>query len=195
MIYFTSDTHFGHANIIKYSGRPYKDVPHMNEMLIQNWNEVVQSTDTIIHLGDFAMGPKTEHAGFLKRLAGYKILIRGNHDQSEEKMKAQGWNEVYINRLLEIDGKKVYLSHVPPRSEDPYGDRFYHTEFTPEPPEHDIWFCGHVHEKFLRRGNIINVGVDVWNFRPQTFQTLLTAEHTPDIGVRHGRHTLEGPIP
>lgn len=183
MIYFTSDTHFNHAAIIRYCNRPFGGVQEMNEVLTQNWNDVVQSTDTVIHLGDFAMGPKTEHAGFLKRLNGYKIVIRGNHDQSEAKMKAQGWNEVYINRLLEIDGKRVYLSHVPPRSEDPYGDRFYHTEFTPLPPEYDIWLCGHVHDKWLRRGNIINVGVDVWNYRPVTFRRLLTAEQTIEMKV------------
>ena len=52
--FFTSDTHFGHENIIKYCGRPFKDVEKMNERLIKNWNEVVKDTDTIFHLGDFS---------------------------------------------------------------------------------------------------------------------------------------------
>jgi calcineurin-like phosphoesterase family protein len=173
--YYTSDTHFGHANIITYSKRPFKDVPHMTEMMIAAWNSVVQPGDMVYHLGDFAMGPKGEHAGFLKRLNGYKVLIRGNHDQSHEKMLAQGWDEVYISKEEVIDGLRVYMAHVPPRALDPYGDRFYKTEFTPEPPEHDIWLCGHVHEKFLRRGKVINVGVDRWDFKPRTFQELLTA--------------------
>lgn len=174
--YFTSDTHFGHANIIQYSKRPFKDVAHQTEEMVRIWNEVVQPGDTVYHLGDFAMGPKTEHKGFFDRLNGRKILIRGNHDQSHEKMLAMGWDEVYITKEEVIDGLKVYMAHVPPRAHDPYADRFYKTEFTPEPPaEYDIWLCGHVHEKFLRRGKIINVGVDRWGFKPQTFQALLGA--------------------
>lgn len=180
MIYFTSDTHFNHANIISYSKRPFADVPHMNEEMVRLWNETVQSTDTVIHLGDFAMGPKVHHKSFLDRLAGYKILIRGNHDQSEEKMLAMGFNEVYLDWTIEPDGKKVYLRHIPPPGLDPYAGRFYHTEFLKEPPaQYDYWLCGHVHEKFLRRGNVINVGVDRWGFKPRTFQEILAAVDDP----------------
>lgn len=173
--YYTSDTHFGHKNIIEYSKRPFRDVDHMNEEMIRIWNEIVQPSDTVIHLGDFAMGPKEKHKGYFDRLNGYKVLIRGNHDGHHQRMVDMGWSEVWINRLEIIDGLRVYMAHVPPRAHDPYGDRFYKTEFTPEPPEHDIWLCGHVHEKFLRRGKVINVGVDRWDFKPRTFQELLTA--------------------
>lgn len=172
--FFTSDTHFNHANIINLSKRPFKDVNHMNEVMVNNWNEVVKPEDTIIHLGDFAMGPKVQHASFLERLNGYLILVRGNHDQSHEKMMEMGWDEVMITHTTVIDGLKVYMAHVPVGN-DPYSQRFYKTEFTPAPPEYDIWLCGHVHNAFKRKDNVINVGVDVWDFRPVDFKTLLTA--------------------
>lgn len=54
--FFTSDTHFGHANIINLCNRPFKDVNHMNNMLVENWNSVVSDDDTVFHLGDFALG-------------------------------------------------------------------------------------------------------------------------------------------
>ena len=54
--FFTSDTHFGHANIINLCKRPFKDVNHMNDMLVENWNNVVTDDDTVFHLGDFAFG-------------------------------------------------------------------------------------------------------------------------------------------
>ena len=54
--FFTSDTHFGHANIINLCNRPFKDVNHMNDMLVENWNSVVSDDDTVFHLGDFALG-------------------------------------------------------------------------------------------------------------------------------------------
>ena len=54
-VFFTSDTHFGHNNIIKYSGRPFKDANHMDEMLIKNWNATVSENDEVYHLGDVSL--------------------------------------------------------------------------------------------------------------------------------------------
>ena len=50
-LFFTSDTHFHHANIIRFCDRPFRDVEEMDEILIRNWNEVVGPEDTIFHLG------------------------------------------------------------------------------------------------------------------------------------------------
>ena len=55
-VFFTSDTHFSHATIIKFCQRPFKDVSHMNDELVQRWNEVVGPDDIVFHLGDFAWG-------------------------------------------------------------------------------------------------------------------------------------------
>ena len=53
-IRFTSDTHFGHNNIIKFCKRPWKTTEEMNEALIERWNSVVKPDDIVFHLGDFA---------------------------------------------------------------------------------------------------------------------------------------------
>ncbi len=54
--FFTSDTHFNHANIIRFCNRPFKDVEQMNEVMIANWNNVIGKDDTVFHLGDFCLG-------------------------------------------------------------------------------------------------------------------------------------------
>ena len=180
--YFISDTHFNHAKIIELSKRPFKDVDHMNEMMIKAWNETIKPEDIVIHLGDFAMGQKIHHKGFLDRLNGYKILVRGNHDQDYDKMLAMGFNEVCLTRLVELEGVRLYMRHIPPLELDPYAGRFYKTEFTPDPPpasEYDYFLCGHVHNAFRRKGNVINVGVDRWDFKPRTLQELLSAIDDP----------------
>ena len=47
MVYYISDLHFGHANIIKLCNRPFSDVNEMNEALIANWNNKVTNGDTV----------------------------------------------------------------------------------------------------------------------------------------------------
>ena len=81
MIYFTADTHFGHANIVKMCQRPYPDVDAMNEAMIAAWNERVQGNDTVYIVGDMFFRSADPEC-ILKRLKGRKRLIVGNHDGS-----------------------------------------------------------------------------------------------------------------
>lgn len=53
MNYYISDTHFGHANIINFDKRPFKNTEEMERELISRWNSVVTSADTTYILGDF----------------------------------------------------------------------------------------------------------------------------------------------
>ncbi|MEM9701635.1 MAG: metallophosphoesterase, partial [Planctomycetota bacterium] len=84
-IFFTSDTHFGHANVIKNCDRPFADVGEMDEALIANWNAVVGPKDVVYHLGDFAFRAKRKPREYLARLNGTVHLVKGNHD--EETLK------------------------------------------------------------------------------------------------------------
>lgn len=170
-IFFTSDSHFGHARIIELCGRPFADVNEMNEALIQRWNSVVGPEDTVYHLGDFFMGPK-ETVFLRKRLNGKIILIKGNHDKKDAVLKEAGVNEIHRSLELELDGHKLFLAHIPMHL-DP-GERFYPEELKKTAPAHcDFFLCGHVHEVWKRQGNTINVGADVSNFTPLTLAQLL----------------------
>ena len=74
-VFFTSDTHFNHTNIIRFCSRPFKDVEHMNETLIANWNRVVGPDNIVFHLGDFCLGGSAEEL----EAELYKIF-RTDHD-------------------------------------------------------------------------------------------------------------------
>jgi calcineurin-like phosphoesterase family protein len=154
---FTSDTHFNHANIIRYCSRPFSSVLEMNQEMISRWNAVVCPEDTVYHLGDFAMGQASEWPMILKQLNGFiKILIRGGHDRRPNQMLEIGFAEVH--EKYEWNG--WLLQHRPMNMRRKL-------------------LCGHIHEKWLRIDDIINVGVDVWDFTPRTIEELIRAQQSP----------------
>jgi calcineurin-like phosphoesterase family protein len=182
MIYFTSDTHFNHHNIIKYchrspgengTERVFKDVGEMNEHMVEMWNYVVQPEDTVYHLGDVFFGPKHEAITLCNRLNGHKVLIKGNHDL---KPKPEFWEEAGFSETvtlghrkthkLEVGGKVYHLSHYP-YVEDlmEYDERTYLHHHAPTSDNIPL-LHGHVHDRWQTKGNMINVGVDVWNYVP-----------------------------
>lgn len=83
-VFFTSDLHFRHGNIIKYCKRPFETVQEQTEKLIENWNKTVPDTAIVFILGDFAFATKNQWRGFLNRMTGKKYLILGNHDRHED---------------------------------------------------------------------------------------------------------------
>jgi calcineurin-like phosphoesterase family protein len=172
-VFFTSDTHFGHDEIIDWCRRPYKDVNEMNEELIKNWNSVVGPTDVVYHLGDFALGGSRLWKGTLSRLNGKKYLIIGNHD---EKNLRSGY-AVYFEGIhwqvkIRVEGRAIYLNHAPFLC---YGGTY-------RPQEKAVWqFHGHTHE--MQGENLgedyprlqyrfpfqYDVGVDFNDYRPISF--------------------------
>lgn len=173
-VWFTSDTHFGHKNIIKYCDRPYKDVNHMTEMLVRNWNSCVAPEDYVWFLGDAVMGNREETLQTLKRLNGHKDLIFGNHDYCWEGGHPKKW-ETYLplyaqhfdtmarGATIDIAGEWVDLCHFPFAGDSGNMDRF--PEYRPD--NHGQWLLhGHMHDAWKVKGRQINVGVDVWDYSP-----------------------------
>ena len=100
VIYFTSDLHFSHYNIIKYCNRPFESVDKMNNILINNWNKIVKENDEVYILGDITLG---DNEKYLNRLKGSKYLIKGNHDKirTHENLKwVKDYYELKYNKHL-----------------------------------------------------------------------------------------------
>ena len=113
-LFFVSDTHFGHENIIKFCNRPFKTTKEMDEALIKNWNDVIGPDDIVFHLGDFAFGGSQLWNDTLQRLNGHKILIIGNHDMKNLRQGYMRWFDAVLPQAqLQIDNRAVYLNHYP----------------------------------------------------------------------------------
>jgi calcineurin-like phosphoesterase family protein len=115
--YFTGDLHLGHANIIKFTGRPFQKngvllIDEMDNTLINNWNARIGDRDTVYVLGDFCMWrDKKAPERYFRRLRGRKILIAGNHDK--QATLALPWAETYPEgqRILKLSKHKLVLNH------------------------------------------------------------------------------------
>jgi calcineurin-like phosphoesterase family protein len=76
-IYIISDTHFGHENILKFTGsdgeplREFLDIHHMNEHMVECWNKTIKDNDIVYHLGDVYFGKGYQ---LLPRLRGKKKI-------------------------------------------------------------------------------------------------------------------------
>lgn len=175
MRFFTSDHHFGHANIINFCDRPFTDVAHMNNKMVSLWNEVVSEDDTVYHLGDFAMGDRFNCVPFAGALNGVKVLVPGNHDTCWSGGRKGPRNvdlyDRYFNviqgphHLVLANGLPVVLNHFPGRGVNDQYDR----KFSPWEYDGDLWLLhGHTHalERVKRDKQLIHVGVDAWGFRP-----------------------------
>lgn len=115
IIYFTSDLHFGHKNVIGLDNRPFKTVEEMDEELIKRWNNKVGKQDTVYSLGDMFWKGQEYAKSILKQLNGKIILIMGNHDRNSfrELISTNLLSDVKDYHEMKVDGSKLVLSHYP----------------------------------------------------------------------------------
>jgi calcineurin-like phosphoesterase family protein len=175
--FFTADTHFNHANIIKYCHRPFATAGEMNQVLIDKWNDTVGPDDTVYHLGDFAYGTPDQVFDLVKALNGQIYVIWGNHDQPLRRLTSQMRRhygrhyDAIKDRLtilghhaeIEIEGQEITLNH--------YAMRVWNKS------HHGSWqLYGHSHGSLPDDPTLrsIDVGVDVHNYRPISFHEVST---------------------
>jgi len=151
-VFITSDSHFGHANMLRFKredGTPVRDfasVEEMDETMVANWNAIVRPGDRVYHLGDIAMA-KSQIAT-LGRCNGKKHLIKGNHDIFTLKDYLPF---VYnISSFKKMDG--AALSHFPihPGSLGRFGLNLH----------------GHTHHQCLDDDRYVNMCVEMTNYTP-----------------------------
>jgi calcineurin-like phosphoesterase family protein len=174
MIWFTSDTHFGHENIIKYCKRPFETIEEMDEVLIRNWNDTVQPTDVVYHLGDFAMTTNPDQ--YLRRLNGYKHLILGNHDSKNRRNLRNSTNLVDVKDvdLLRLHGKTtIWLSH------------YAHARW-PHAHHGALHLFGHSHGSFEGMGRSMDVGVDPMEYYPISLDDVIRKLEKKEPVEHHG---------
>ncbi|MFP4526717.1 MAG: metallophosphatase, partial [Bacteroidales bacterium] len=164
-VFFTSDTHFHHKNIIEYCNRPFSSLKSMDETMMARWNNVVGPDDVIFHAGDFCFGNQESWKYLLNNLNGKKYLAIGNHDKSvtpEEFVDVKQIFNIIIMGDEEVPpgGQRITVCHYPMIS-------WYQSH-------RGSWqLFGHVHGMLSGKGilspNQLDVGVDANHFSPISY--------------------------
>ena len=182
-LWFTSDMHLGHRNVIKFCNRPFENEKEMNEKLIENWNSVVDEKDIIFVLGDtFWFNDSQVIKKVLNKLNGIIYIIPGNHDNFESYHRIADNPRIIlcddiVQVFLESEDNRwcrkiieLWLSHYPLMT-------------WPHRENGSINLFGHIHsQKGKTEGvdqdlplhkNQCDVGTDYWGYKPVKIETLL----------------------
>lgn len=169
MIFYISDLHFGHRNVIGMDGRPFETIEEMDETLIRLWNGRVTDEDDVYILGDFAYRNGNTASWYLRQMKGRKHLIIGNHDRltiQDEKAMAY-FSSVEKMVLINDNDRTVSLCHFPVAEWNGKRRGGYHVH-------------GHLHNrrdavyKFMSRfDKALNAGCMLNGYRPVTLDELI----------------------
>lgn len=164
-IYFTSDTHFFHTNILKYCpdrATRWSTVTEMNEGLIERWNDTVSPNADVYHLGDLSFGTPDNTLSVLERLHGRIHFVSGNHDQVVHNNSTIRSRFASVRDYFELrhSNHKIVMFHFPMVT----WNKSHHGS---------IHVHGHCHNSLPQSGGKrFDVGVD-------STQITGTAEHRP----------------
>lgn len=182
-IWFTSDQHFFHENIIKFCNRPFENIEIMNKAIIDNWNECVGDEDVVFSLGDFVWwNDPIKIRDIISQLKGKKIIfIMGNHDKiesflgcSNERIKIIKSDIVHVKvkfqDLKSSSTVELVLSHYPLMTWSGRNRKSINLYGHVHSRENDTGFD---HDIPMWKGLQMDVGVDAHNYKPVDLQKIL----------------------
>lgn len=183
-VWFTSDTHYSHANICRATSkwpadetRAFDSIESMNNALVDGINSCVPVDGVLFHLGDWSFAGQDKIAEFRRRLNVQTIhLILGNHDHHLAKgRELDQFSSVAPYREIEVDGQEIVLFH--------YGCRVWNASHK------GSWLLyGHSHGSLPPHGRSMDVGVDTNVYRPYSFADVrsILAHREMPIVDHHG---------
>ena len=162
--FFIADTHFFHANVLKFTGkdgtriRPkFQSLDEMHEYIVEKWNSVVSANALVYHLGDVTFQYHGLFQALMYRLNGTKHLLLGNHDKPWNPALQVHFAKLGLWRVFKEHG--FTASHLPLRL-----DSLRHGAFNVH---------GHIHEKRMDDPHYINVSVEVRDYTPVHLDSIL----------------------
>ena len=176
-LWFTSDTHYNHANICSSTTkwtdpvtiREFKTLEHMNAHIAGNINEVVGQDDILIHLGDWSFGGFESIEHFRNQIVCKNVhIITGNHDHHIENNRGD-CQKLFssVNKYVELNVK--WNVGTPLQDEQNFVLMHFPIASWNNMARGAIHLHGHVHfnpNMRFQLGKMMDVGVDGNNLYP-----------------------------
>lgn len=178
-LFFTSDEHLGHRNIIEFCKRPFSSVEEMTEILRERHNKKVPRGARVIHLGDmFWRNFGIEAARkYIDSLNGEHYYITGNHEELMDSNVDLRSRFRVVEQMYEVKYHtlpKIILCHYPLRSWNGSHRGSWH-------------LYGHEHGQLRENDSLsFDVGVDCWNFEPVSIEEV-AAKMLPKMEAMRAR--------
>ena len=175
MLWFTSDTHFGHNQMIIYDHRPFTTVEQMDETIIETWNKYVRPNDEVWHMGDFLMRAAKPVEYYVNRLNGRIHLVLGNHDDAKKGAKYYPdlFESVQEYKYLRFDNVKISMCHYSFRTWRGCHRGSWHLH-------------GHSHGGLPNFGRQVDVGIMNHGWAPVSFEALRIWMNSRPLTPHHG---------
>lgn len=174
-IWLTADTHWGHNNVRAYCHRPFDDVYEMDRELIRRWNERVEDTDTVYHLGDFTLAGIDTFQSIASALKGDLKIIPGSHDRRwlDDFDPGDPYNITLGGFPITILPSLVSLEF--PNGKHPRVLVLCHyAMYRWDRSHHGALHCfGHSHGTVRGLGRSMDVGVDTHGFYPYSLEEVI----------------------
>ncbi len=180
-IFFISDFHLWHKNVIGFDNRPFldeagnPDVLAMHQTIIKNWNDTVGDNDIVFYLGDLVFGRKEWANSVIFALRGKIHYIIGNHDKYNDVVDYKRFESVNDYVDLNIDGDPEHpnehfvLMHYPIYS----WNRMHHGSSHIHGHSHGNLHHGESADYYKNR-RVIDVGCNVINYTPISYKEIIS---------------------
>ena len=178
-VYFISDFHLFHKNVIKFDNRPFTrpdgspDVNAMHETIINNWNNTVTDNDVVFYLGDLCFGRPEWANNIIFALSGKIHFIMGNHDKYKDIIKYNRFESVNDYVDLNIIGDNnpnlhFALMHYPIYS----WNRAHHGSYMVHGHCHGNLHHGETSDFYVGR-KVIDVGCNLIDYTPISYKEII----------------------
>jgi calcineurin-like phosphoesterase family protein len=180
-LFFTSDFHVGHENVIRFDGRPFKDTSEMNETLISNWNRVVGEDDIVFYLGDLSMRchPSTVK-WFVEQLNGKIHFFMGNHDRYRDIRNLNRFEKIWGDDDVQGAGK-IQVKDLDAKGGYQHIEMSHYPILSWNKGHHGAWHIhGHCHQSMTKnpdmswyyKRKVIDAGCNGWDYTPISYTQL-----------------------
>jgi len=195
-VFFTSDWHLFHTNVLRFDNRPFDNLNEMHKAIINNWNDIVTDDDIVIYLGDLSFARSKERGdveSMVWGLNGEIHYVIGNHDKFDDIQKigkfksVQDYLEVKIthmydkgHNIIEKTESMFCCMHYPIYS----WNKKHHGAFMVHGHTH-----GNLHHgedaSFYTDRRVIDVGCMLHDYKPVGFNEVISKLSHVDYNIKN----------